>query len=114
VILRERPDGSLIHAAAGGVGSAKVTLAHALGAKTVFTASGQKRIERVSELGGTVSVTTANTTPSMRRSMLSTVEAYGGGTTEITMVKAPYTPIVHDAETTRVHSGGGVAASKAF
>jgi NADPH:quinone reductase-like Zn-dependent oxidoreductase len=31
-------------------------LAHALGAKTVFTASGQTRIERVSELGGTVSV----------------------------------------------------------
>jgi hypothetical protein len=50
----------------------------------------------------------------MRRSMLSTVEAYGGGTTETTMVKAPYTPIVHDAETTRVHTGSGVAASKAF
>jgi NADPH:quinone reductase-like Zn-dependent oxidoreductase len=31
-------------------------LAHALGAKSVFTASGQKRIERVSELGGTVGV----------------------------------------------------------
>jgi hypothetical protein len=46
--------------------------------------------------------------------MLSTVEAYGGGTTETTMVKAPYTPIVHDAETTRVHSGSGVTASKAF
>jgi NADPH:quinone reductase len=30
--------------------------AHALGAKTVFTASGQKRIERVSEPGGTVRV----------------------------------------------------------
>jgi NADPH:quinone reductase len=47
---------ALIHAAAGGVGSAAVMLAHALGAKTVFTASGQKRIERVSELGGTVGV----------------------------------------------------------
>jgi NADPH2:quinone reductase len=31
-------------------------LAHALGAETVFIASGQKRIERVSELGGTVGV----------------------------------------------------------
>jgi NADPH:quinone reductase len=47
---------ALIHAAAGGVGSAAVMLAHALGAKTVFTASGQKRIERVNELGGTVGV----------------------------------------------------------
>jgi NADPH:quinone reductase len=47
---------ALIRAAAGGVGSAAVMLAHALGAKTVFTASGQKRIERVSELGGTVGV----------------------------------------------------------
>jgi NADPH:quinone reductase-like Zn-dependent oxidoreductase len=55
VILRRTAGWALIHAAAGGVGSAKVMLAHALGAKTVFTASGQ-RIERVSELGGTVSV----------------------------------------------------------
>jgi NADPH:quinone reductase len=47
---------ALIHAAAGGVGSAAVMLAHALGAKTVFTASGQKRIEGVNELGGTVGV----------------------------------------------------------
>lgn len=47
---------ALIHAAAGGVGSAAVMLAHALGAKTVFTASGQHRIERVRELGGTVGV----------------------------------------------------------
>ena len=47
---------ALIHAAAGGVGSAAVMLAHALGAKTVFTASGQRRIERVSQLGGTVGV----------------------------------------------------------
>jgi NADPH2:quinone reductase len=47
---------ALIHAAAGGVGFAKVMLAHALGAKTVFTVSGQKRFERVSELGGTVRV----------------------------------------------------------
>jgi NADPH:quinone reductase-like Zn-dependent oxidoreductase len=31
-------------------------LAHALGVKTVFTASGQKRMERVSEMGGTVGV----------------------------------------------------------
>jgi NADPH2:quinone reductase len=45
---------ALIHAASDGVGSAAVMLAHALGAKTVFTASSQKRIERVSELGGTV------------------------------------------------------------
>jgi NADPH2:quinone reductase len=47
---------ALVHAAAGGVGSAAVILAYALGAKTVFTASGQKRIERVTELGGTVGV----------------------------------------------------------
>src|SRR6202041_3347759 len=47
---------ALIHAAAGGAVSAAVMLAHALGAKTVFTASGQKRIGRVSELGGTVGV----------------------------------------------------------
>jgi NADPH2:quinone reductase len=47
---------ALIHAAAGGVGSAAVMLAHALGAKTVFTASAKKRIDRVSELGGTVGV----------------------------------------------------------
>jgi NADPH:quinone reductase len=47
---------ALIHAAAGGVGSASVMLAHAIGAKTVFTASGQKRIERINELGGTVGV----------------------------------------------------------
>src|SRR5258708_37413048 len=31
-------------------------LAHALGAKTVFKASGDRRIERVRELGGTVGV----------------------------------------------------------
>ena len=43
---------ALIHAAAGGVGSAAVILAHALGAKTVFTASSRKRIERINELGG--------------------------------------------------------------
>jgi NADPH2:quinone reductase len=36
----------LIHAAAGGVGSAAVMLARALGAKTVFTASGQKHRTR--------------------------------------------------------------------
>ena len=47
---------ALIHAAAGGVGSAAVMLARALGAKTVFTASGDRRIERVRELGGTVGV----------------------------------------------------------
>jgi NADPH:quinone reductase-like Zn-dependent oxidoreductase len=47
---------ALIHAAAGGVGSAAVMLAHVLGAKTVFTASGQERIERVGQLGGTVGV----------------------------------------------------------
>lgn len=49
-------DWVLIHAAAGGVGSAAVLLAHALGAKTVFTASGEERIARVSALGGTVGV----------------------------------------------------------
>ena len=49
------PDGwALIHAAAGGVGSAAVQLAHALGAHTVFTASGEHRIQRVKELGGTI------------------------------------------------------------
>ena len=47
---------ALIHAAAGGLGSAAVMLAHALGTKTVFTASGQQRIERVCEVGGTVGV----------------------------------------------------------
>ena len=57
---------ALIHAAAGGVGSAAVMLAHALGAKTVFTASGQKRIERVSELGGTVGVDYHKLTTSSR------------------------------------------------
>jgi hypothetical protein len=35
-----------------------------------------------------------------------------GGTTETTMVKAPYTPIVRDTETTRFRRGSGVAASK--
>jgi putative PIG3 family NAD(P)H quinone oxidoreductase len=49
-------DWVLIHAAAGGVGSAAVLLAHALGAKTVFTASGEERIARVAALGGTVGV----------------------------------------------------------
>jgi hypothetical protein len=46
--------------------------------------------------------------------MLPTAEAYVGGTTETTMVKAPYTPIVYDAEATRVHSGSGVAVQTAF
>jgi NADPH:quinone reductase len=46
----------LVHAAAGGVGSATVLLAHALGSKTVFTASGKERIARVVALGGTVGV----------------------------------------------------------
>jgi NADPH:quinone reductase len=46
----------LIHAAAGGVGSAAVLLAHAIGAKIVFTASGEERIARVAALGGTVGV----------------------------------------------------------
>jgi len=46
----------LVHAAAGGVGSAAVQLAHALGAKSVFTASGEERIARVAALGGTVGV----------------------------------------------------------
>jgi putative PIG3 family NAD(P)H quinone oxidoreductase len=47
---------ALIHAAAGGVGSAAVQLAHALGARVVFTASGAHRIQRVCELGGTIGV----------------------------------------------------------
>ena len=47
---------ALIQAAAGGVGSAAVMLAHALGAKSVFTASGEERIARVAALGGTVGV----------------------------------------------------------
>jgi hypothetical protein len=89
-------------------------LAHALGATTVFTASGQKRIERVSELGGTVSVDYRK--HDSRDAALDAIDRRGvwGGTTETTMVKAPYTPIVHDAETTRVHTGSGVAALKAF
>jgi len=49
-------DWALIHAAAGGVGSAAVELAHALGARSVFTASGEQRIARVAALGGTVGV----------------------------------------------------------
>ena len=49
-------DWVLIHAAAGGVGSAAVLLAHALGADSVFTASGKERIARVTALGGTVGV----------------------------------------------------------
>jgi putative PIG3 family NAD(P)H quinone oxidoreductase len=47
---------ALIHAAGGGVGSAAIQLAGALGARTVFTASGAERIERVKALGGTVGV----------------------------------------------------------
>ena len=46
----------LIHAAAGGVGSAAIELARALAAKSVFTASGEERIARVAALGGTVGV----------------------------------------------------------
>jgi putative PIG3 family NAD(P)H quinone oxidoreductase len=47
---------ALVHAAAGGVGSAAIQLAHALGAQSVFTASGEERIARVAALGGTVGV----------------------------------------------------------
>ncbi len=47
---------ALVHAAAGGVGSTAVQLAHLLGARTVFTASGAERIQRVHQLGGTVGV----------------------------------------------------------
>ena len=36
--------------------------------------------------------------------------AVGGEIRETTMVNAAYTPIVHDTETTRIQSGGGVAA----
>jgi NADPH:quinone reductase len=49
-------DWVLIHGAAGGVGSAAVALAHAIGAKVIYTASGADRIGRVAELGGTVGV----------------------------------------------------------
>lgn len=49
-------DWVLIHAAAGGVGSATVALAHALGAQIVYTASGDERVRRVAALGGTVGV----------------------------------------------------------
>ncbi len=49
-------DWALIHAAAGGVGSAAIQLVHAAGAYSVFTASGEQRIARVASLGGTVGV----------------------------------------------------------
>lgn len=49
-------DWVLIHAAAGGVGSAAVQLAHTLGANSVFTASGEDRIAGVSALGGDIGV----------------------------------------------------------
>ena len=39
-----------------GLNSAAVLLAHALGAHSVFTASGKERIARVTALGGTVGV----------------------------------------------------------
>jgi len=47
---------ALIHAAAGGVGSAAIQIARAVGAKSVFTASGEERIAGVIALGGTVGV----------------------------------------------------------
>ncbi len=47
---------ALVHAAAGGVGTAVIQLAHATGANTVFTASDQNRIERVKTIGGTIGV----------------------------------------------------------
>jgi NADPH2:quinone reductase len=49
-------DWALIHAAAGGVGSAAIQLVKAAGAHSVFTASGEMRIARVQEIGGTVGV----------------------------------------------------------
>jgi putative PIG3 family NAD(P)H quinone oxidoreductase len=49
-------DWVLIHAAAGGVGSAAIQLARAIGAKTVFTASSKEGIDRVTALGGAVGV----------------------------------------------------------
>ncbi len=52
----KRGDWVLIHAAAGGVGSAAVQLAHAMGAKSVFTASGEDRIAGVSALGGNLGI----------------------------------------------------------
>jgi hypothetical protein len=36
--------------------------------------------------------------------------ATGVGTTEMTMVNTPYTPIVRDTETTRIQSGRSIAA----
>ena len=47
---------ALVHAAAGGVGSATVQLVRASGGHSVFTASGGPRIERVKSLGGTIGV----------------------------------------------------------
>jgi putative PIG3 family NAD(P)H quinone oxidoreductase len=47
---------ALVHAAAGGVGSAAIQLARAAGAHTVFTVSGEERLARVAAIGGTVGV----------------------------------------------------------
>ena len=47
---------ALIHAAAGGVGTAAVQLAAASGAQAVFTSSGAERIQKIKDLGGTVGV----------------------------------------------------------
>jgi NADPH2:quinone reductase len=47
---------ALIHAAAGGVGTAAIQLAKVAGAKSVFTSSGSARIEKIKQLGGDVGV----------------------------------------------------------
>ena len=49
-------DWALIHAAAGGVGSAAIQLVKAAGAHSIFTATGEQRIARVAAIGGTVGV----------------------------------------------------------
>lgn len=49
-------DWALIHAAGGGVGSAAVHLANAMGVKVIFTVKGAERIERVMALGGLIGV----------------------------------------------------------
>jgi hypothetical protein len=114
VILRERPDGRISMQQQAVLVPRRSRLRTPSAQRPFSQLPAKNASSALANWAVRLAWTTANTTPSMRRSMLSTVEAYGGGTTETTMVKAPYTPIVHDAETTRVHSGSGVAASKAF
>jgi len=56
--LGELPENgwALIHAAAGGVGSAAIMLAHAIGAHSIFTASGAERLEAIQSIGGSIGV----------------------------------------------------------